>query len=356
MKDSKKAVIKRELEELENISDRTAELADEFKENYLQPNSSLFGEDTFAETVDILRETLEDIDTKTAYKDDDYWHFFEAVEAFLYGERQEDNKGIYWGFSSFYDIWEDMCQTYVLNTPEYKARAIFADVKGRLEQLKDVKLNPFELKLNDLTNLRCLRPDLVLKNKEYRIEKFFKIFRQGKSAYAILLANYPSLQANYPKIIDKFYELCEKETNAKTLRSIHYMLEPNLEKFRSFFRAEMSYKSFLFLTIIDYKYMRICDYERYSPNDIDENGENKVKDDIHKQLVYEWTVQQNWGVKHNLVIKTESEFWIPYFSNNPLEFEKIHPVNNTYFNKSQIKLVKINFKTLQDFYIKQGLV
>ena len=348
--------IKKELEELENISDRAAELAEEFKENYLQPNSSLFGEDTFAETVDILRGTLENIDTKTAYKDDDYWHFFEAVEAFLYGERQEDNKGIYWGFSSFYDIWEDMCQTYVLNTPEYKARAIFADVKGRLEQLKDVKLNPFELKLNDLTKLRCLRPDLVLKDKEYRIEKFFIILRQGKFAYAILLVNYPSLQANYPEIIDKFYELCEKETNAKKWGKIRFMSEPNLEKFRSFFRDYIRYKSFLFLKIIDYKYMRICDYEWYSPNYTDENGENKVKDDINKQLVYEWTVQQNWGVKHNRVIKTESEFWIPYFSNNPLEFEKIHPVNNTYFNKSQIKLVKINFKILQDFYVKQGLV
>ena len=98
--------------------------------------------------------------------------------------------------------------------------------------------------------------------------------------------------------------------------------------------------------------MRIRDYERYSPNYIDNNGENKVKDDIQKQLVYEWTIQQNWNAK------TESEFWIPYFSNDPLEFEKIPPlkVNNTYFNKSQIKLVEINFKTLQDFYIKQGLV
>ena len=120
--------IKKELEELENISDRAAELAEEFKENYLQLNSSLFGEDTFVETVDILKETLEDIDTKTGYKDNDYWHFFEAVEIFLYGERQEDNEGIYWGFSSFYDIWEDMCQVYVLNTPKYETRAIFADI------------------------------------------------------------------------------------------------------------------------------------------------------------------------------------------------------------------------------------
>jgi len=351
--------IKRELEELEHISDRAAELAEEFKENYLQPNSSLFGEDTFAETIDILRETLEDIDTKTAYKDDDYWHFFEAVEAFLYGERQEDNKGIYWGFSSFYDIWEDMCQTYVLNTPEYKERAIFADLKGSLENLLNITLNPFELTLNNYREKRCLRPDVVLKDKEYGIEEFYKtnkIFRQGKSAYGIFIVNYSSLLANHPKIINKFHELREQETNEQTGKKYSYMFEQNLEKFRQFVVDYIRYKSFFSVTIIDYKYMRIFDYERYSPNYIDENGENKVKDDIHKQLVYEWTVQQNWGVKHNRVIKTESEFWIPYFSNDRLEFEKIHTVNNLHFNQSKIKLVKINFNTLQIFYIKQGLV
>ncbi len=351
--------IKRELEELEHISDRAAELAEEFKENYLQPNSSLFGEDTFAETVDILRETLEDIDTKTAYKDDDYWHFFEAVEAFLYGERQEDNKGIYWGFSSFYDIWEDMCQTYVLNTPEYKERAIFADLKGSLENLLNITLTPFELTLNNYRQKRCLRPDVVLKDKEYGIEELYKtnkIFRQGKSAYGIFFVNYSSLLANHPKIINKFHELREQETNEQTGKKYSYMFEQDLEEFRQFVVDYIRYESFFFVTIIDYKYMRIFDYESYSPNYIDENGENKVKDDIHKQLVYEWTVQQNWGVKHNRVIKTESEFWIPYFSNNRLEFEKIHTVNNLHFNQSKIKLVKINFNRLQDFYIKQGWV
>ncbi|MEG3935637.1 MULTISPECIES: hypothetical protein [unclassified Microcoleus] len=344
--------IKRELEELENISDRAAELAEEFKENYLQPNSSLFGEDTFAETVDILRETLEDIDTKTAYKDDDYWHFFEAVEAFLYGERQEDNKGIYWGFSSFYDIWEDMCQTYVLNTPEYKKRAMFADIGGYLEQFpNEYPINPFELKLNKFTRVRYLRPDLVLKEKENQIEKFYEAtsigLQEGKPAFRVRLVKL-SLKISYPEIFDKYMKLSRSEPNKPSTVNIRprYMFNEDLEFFKEFLKQTVGSS----IKIIDYKYMRIWDYERYSQNYIDNNGENKVKDDIQKQLVYEWSVQQNWEVK------TESEFWIPYFSNDPLEFEKRHPVDNTYFNKSQIKLVKINFKTLQDFYIKQGLV
>lgn len=343
--------IKRELEELENISDRAAELAEEFKENYLQPNSSLFGEDTFAETVDILKETLEDIDTKTAYKDDDYWHFFEAVEAFLYGERQEDNEGIYLGFSHFYDIWEDMCQTYVLNTPEYKERAIFADRGGYLEQFpNEYPINPFELKLNKLER-SGLRPDLVLKEKEKRIEDFSytktSITKQDRLAYGIRFNNYEYLKNNYPEILDEFDKLSKKERNYTTTGTFQYMFPEDLKYFDQFVLDKIRDISLYYITIIDYKYMRISDYESYSP---DKNGENKVKDDIQKQLVYEWTVQQNWNEK------TESEFWIPYFSNDPLDVEKIHPVNNPDFNKSQIKLVQINFKTLQDFYIKQGLL
>jgi len=347
--------IKRELEELENISDRAAELAEEFKENYLQPNSSLFGEDTFAETVDILRETLEDIDTRTAYKDDDYWHFFEAVEAFLYGERQEDNKGMYWGFSSFYDIWEDMCQTYVLNTPEYKERAIFADVEGRLKQLiNEHPINPFQLKLNNLTKVRCLRPDVVLKEKEYAIEKFYQAesigLVEGKPAFRVkFLDRIVNVRKSHPEVYDKYKDLSWNEPNNPMPSTIRRnMFSEDLEIFKQFLKRGFDSSS-PFIKIIDYKYMRIWDYEIYSPDYIDKNGENKVKDDIQKQLIYEWTVQQNWKAK------TKSEFWIPYFSNDPLEFEKIHTVNNPHFNQSKIKLVKINFKILQDFYIKQGL-
>ena len=352
--------IKRELEELENISDRAAELAEEFKENYLQLNSSLFGEDTFVETVNILKETLEDIDTKTGYKDDDYWHFFEAVEAFLYGERQEDNEDIYWGINSFYDTWEDMCQFYVLNTPEFRHKVIFADVEGRLEKLiSQHPINPFQLKLNSLARIRNLRPDLVLKEKKYEIDKidnFYKIdpidLQEGSPAFRVKLLNLSNIKANYPEIFEIYMKLSRREItnlNPTTGSYVHrYMFNENLENFKQFLKQIFNSPP-SFIKIIDYKYMRVSDYERYLPDDIDTNGENKVKDDIQKQLVYEWTVQQNWDVT------TESEFWIPYFSNDPLDLEKKHTVSNVDFNQSKIKLVKINFKRLQDFYIKQGL-
>jgi hypothetical protein len=340
--------IKKELEELEQIPDRAVELADQFKENYLQPDSSLFGEDTFAETLEILRETLEDIDLKTTYKDEDYWHFFEAVDAFLYGERQEDDQGIYWGFKNFYDIWEDMCQTYVLNTPKYREMAVFADVGGKL-QLKNEELirinyhdiNPFKVTLNDLKP-RYLRPDLVLKIKEYTVEDFIDYFTSKQlpgKAFEVKLKNPQFVKTSYPTIFDEFNKI--DENKFKTEEDPIQMSYEQFSKFEQVVKDDIARKKSV-ITIIDYKYMRVSDYENYSPN---KDGENKVKDDIQKQLVYEWTVQKNWKVT------TESEFWIPYFSNS--EFKTTESVKNPDFNKSQIKLVKIDFKTLQDFYIKQ---
>jgi hypothetical protein len=96
--------------------------------------------------------------------------------------------------------------------------------------------------------------------------------------------------------------------------------------------------------------MRQSDYQMYNSNVIDEKGENKIKEDIHKQLIYEWTVQQNFENS-----ETESEFWIPYYSDN-LDFETsrldITSFASNEFKQSQIKVVKINFKTLQENYVK----
>jgi hypothetical protein len=58
---------------------------------------------------------LEDIDKVIAYKDDDYWRLYEAIENFLYGELDMESPhedGFFWGISNFYQIWEDMCNTY----------------------------------------------------------------------------------------------------------------------------------------------------------------------------------------------------------------------------------------------------
>jgi len=291
--------IKKELEELNTIPNKAFDLSDSFKDNYLQPDSSLFAKDTFADTINILKNVFEEIDNKTLYKDEDFWHFYEAIEAFLMGERLEDDNGIYFGISNFYDIWEDMCQSYMLDTENiYLPQILFADIKNKLQTRKDLGLkpelytNPFKLELNKGFKPRYLKPDLVL-----------------------------------IKTID---------------------IKDNKKILNNFFITESILKGLANskIDIIDYKYMRQLDYINF----IDEGEINKITEDIHKQLIYEWTIQQNF--KNS---KTASEFWIPYYADD-LNFEKskldVTDTTSIDFKKSEIKVIKINFKALQDYYVK----
>ncbi|MGJ5633572.1 hypothetical protein [Nostoc sp. CALU 1950] len=87
-------------------------LAQRFKEDYLTSNQSIFSEDSFEETISILKEALDKIDKNTYYKDADYWGLYEAIETFLYGElNPEQGDGEFWGVHGFSLIWEDMCNT-----------------------------------------------------------------------------------------------------------------------------------------------------------------------------------------------------------------------------------------------------
>lgn len=346
--------IKNELNELDFVPDRAIELSEQFKEENLQPGSTLFHKDQFAETLDLLKEIHEEIDLRTTYKDEDYWHFYEAVEAFLYGERDESNTDIYWGFSSFYDIWEDMCVTYVINNNELKERIAYADVNGSFQGfgLYTDMLNPFQIKLNNFSTYRKVKPDLVLEPKEQKPENIFSakpITKYGKAAYSIIFYEFDHLKELYPKIFSAYWKYVKEEENFLRKGSkFFFMYSEEFTKFMNVVNEELEEAIFEKpYKIVDYKYMRISDFQNYSPYYIDENGENKVKEDIHKQLVYEWTVQQNWSAK------TQSEFWIPFYSSDEQLFEEEQQVTNMYFNESQIKLVKINFHKVQKFYLQQ---
>jgi len=347
--------IKRELDELETVSDKAIELSEEFIERYLQHNGGLFSENSFLDTIQVLREVLETIDLTTAYKDEDYWHFFEAVEAFLYGERQEDEQGIYWGLSQFYDVWEDMCQTYALNTPEYKEKTIFADIRGRLEQFRYLKQpHPFQLNLNQPGKARYLRPDLVVQENTNQIEDFYKVTeaekKEGNNIYKInVTSSYFKKYSSLLEIYKKYLALSESDEKRQASIRPLYLNHEHLNQFEEECQKFSKTISKNYVRIVDYKYMRVSDYEDYNPNDVDLEGKNKVKDDIKKQLLYEWAIQQNWRVK------TESEFWIPgFFSGySAIDFKRVCKVQNSEFNKSQIKLIQINFMSLQNFYIAQ---
>ncbi len=105
--------LQNELEE--DIEPRVQELAHRFSEQHLSHEESLFNEETFETTIRTLKGVLDDIDKRTAYKDEDYWRLYEAIETFLYGELDMDNPhedGTFWGISNFSSVWEDMCATW----------------------------------------------------------------------------------------------------------------------------------------------------------------------------------------------------------------------------------------------------
>jgi hypothetical protein len=355
--------IKKELEELDSVPDKAFELTDLFKDNYLQPDSSLFAEETFADTINILKNVFEEIDSKTTYKDEDFWHFYEAIEAFLMGERLEDDKGIYFGVNNFYDIWEDMCQSYMLNPANnYLPQVLFADKKfvknGKLDSKlytrrdlglqPELDINPFKMEINRGFTPRFLKPDLVIsKNKIKTINEVFSFTKNTyKDIYYVSVIAEGQHKVKFISMHKKCLTI-ENDVRNPDNKPKKYMTLENFIKFKNYVYEVLINDLINNITIIDYKYMRQSDYEKYNPNAIDEKGENKIKEDIHKQLIYEWTVQKNFENS-----ETTSEFWIPYFSDNELDFKK--QVTDTSFNfkKSQIELYKINFKVLQENYVK----
>ncbi len=368
--------IKIELEETDSVSNKAFELAEKFKDDFLEPSSSLFNEESFSSTIDTLRIIFEDISDKTTYKDEDFWHFYEAVEAFLFGEKSDDSNGIYFGINNFYDIWEDMCQSYMLSNDEYLQQIMFADAKGKLLTRKDLgiiphmNINPFTVKINHATRPRYLRPDLVyLDTIDYSNEKLLdKIFTatpetfelNGKSFRKHQIVFKPNIIQNYPEIHTIYLEyLSQNESYLKNGKKPYY--ERILDKHYESFVADIincAYRADAFsalehglvesvINVIDYKYMRLSDYIKYNPDSVNEFGENKIKDDIHKQLIYEWAIQNNI-----IGSNTKSEFWIPFYSENISIFKQIALFTNPHFATSQIDVVQINFNLLQEKYVK----
>jgi len=360
--------IKRELHELDTIPEKAYELAEIFKETYLQTDTTLFGsEEMLNQNIGIMKEVLEEIEINTVYKDDDYWHFFDAVESFLYSEKSED-EGIYWGICNFYDIWEDMCQTYFLNKEPFKNNALFADINGKLvnfNKLVDSKrniLNPFEISLNKEPTMRNLKPDLVIRKVIEEVKpsiSFEEIFNEH------LLANskwvtIKLLNEDYKKLYFDFWKELIPNFNENNIKFPEHSAKIRQGSYKvakevilnsinsSHIETNVSIDDKC-IQVIDYKYMAELAFHNYNEYSIDVDGENKINDDIKKQLIYEWAIQNSLLGK-----KTESEFWIPYFDDkHSAEFTKKYiQINNSKFNESQIKVVKIPFNILQDFYLK----
>jgi len=151
--------IKREMDESDDISPEVAVEAENFQEEHLSPNDSLFDEES--NTGDKLREQLERIDEQTAFKDDAYWHFYEAIEAVLYPQKRINNNDndIHWGINNFCFVWEDMCQEKLAADMDFNV--LYADrIDGIIGSEKD-DIQP-ALNLTTSTSEKVsLKPDAI---------------------------------------------------------------------------------------------------------------------------------------------------------------------------------------------------
>jgi hypothetical protein len=255
--------LQNELEQ--DIEPRVQELAHRFSEQHLSHEESLFNEETFETTIRTLKYVLDNIDKRTAYKDEDYWRLYEAIETFLYGELDMNNPhedGTFWGISNFSSVWEDMCATW--------AFAKFADLKKKR----------FEILYAD-TNI---------------------IFN-GKRVSNSKSAGYFSIYKKSDFVDCFFIKFREKKR----------WLRPDLVLNDNSLGGDLNLFPIDIFGIFDWKYMDESSFI---------NGNKKIKTDVTKQLSYEFSVQKS---NSNAVI--QSDFYIPWFGNrHQMDNEILNPL------------------------------
>ncbi|MDJ0727999.1 MAG: hypothetical protein QNJ38_23105 [Prochloraceae cyanobacterium] len=148
----------------QKVSDPVKILSENFRQKYLNFESSLFSEQHYEQIIGILKDTLETIDRYTPIRDFDYWDFYEAIEKFLYGKIDNSQQGKIWGINNFYMVWESMCLTYLVKNTKPN-NLLYLDC----QYLANKYINSYQnsLKALDLTNVfevnnRKLYPDAVI--------------------------------------------------------------------------------------------------------------------------------------------------------------------------------------------------
>jgi hypothetical protein len=346
--------------ELEQEPDsRVRELSSKFKEQHLGCDQSLFNEDSFEETMIALKDILNSIDKSTAYKDNDYWRLYESIESFLYGEldmRNPHEDGVFWGISNFWQIWEDMCNTYIFSHPE-DYDVIYADTNikingkriandnygGRSIFKKEDFNNPFFIEFRG--ERKWLRPDLVCHEKSDAFSMFVKIDISNENGNIV---DFSVNQIDFSVEGDKVYKNLCKFFNLKKkgFRPNFGIKQKNGMLFRKYpkvvFRERKNYfEKNRYIKIIDYKYI---DQVIVLSRNI------KIDKDITKQLCYEFCLK---SIAMYSDIPILSQFIIPYYGEKKGELGNEMNYNNIYsrLNESKIEVFKANFYTMQDAYL-----
>ncbi|MEH2254479.1 LlaJI family restriction endonuclease [Nostoc sp.] len=329
----------------DNIKARSQDicfLAQRFKEDYLTSNQSIFGKDTFEETISILKETLDHIDKNTYYKDADYWGIYEAIETFLYGEiNPEQGDGEFWGVHGFSLIWEDMCNTYFFK--EHRDEICYADTDIPLKGYQNSKREGEDK--NRVGNRKANGGTAYWNQWVYC--KTLKISNNsGKFAEKAEKFEWDELFCIEFDLNDKIgnlssrYNESEKPSKSKILRRF---IRPDLVLEAKATTVDYTLKEGKTIKIIDYKNVPL---EFYKNKLLPPKSAKKYRDDLVKQLTYEYALQKTYNISAN-------EFFIPYYYNvepsDPLG--KLEPD----LNLKGITVFQANFSLIQTIYLEDNL-
>ncbi|WP_337884489.1 LlaJI family restriction endonuclease [Fischerella thermalis] len=316
-------------------------LAKHFKDDYLTSFQSIFDKDTFLETTSILKESLENIDKNTYYKDTDYWGLYEAIETFLYGElNPELNDGDYWGIKGFSLIWEDMCQTYFFRN--YKKQICYADTDIPLkdysnphpkrEQEDRNRVGNLPITISDGTNfwMQWIYSEESDKSNDDRILRWHELLvvEFNPSSRHLVFKDKAQLHQDYDYLKYGYVpDYKQAKLMSKSLRPDLVLKDNNCQ-----------------IEIIDYKDVPLEFY--FNPSNLSPKEHNKYRHDVIKQLTYELAIQQTHPVSRNI-------FFIPYYYESA-------PVNNhlgqieTSLDIKGIRVFKANFFLIQDEYLQEN--
>lgn len=367
------------------LSEQIKEISFNFSYKYLSPEQSLFSQHSFESTISILKDCLDNIHKTTAYKNDQYWDVYEAVEHFLYGSLifDEDSQQGFWGINNFSYIWEEMCNYMVAKQKEYKI--IYCDSELPLNQYKPnltkdyvwidkgvLPNNPFCIDFNGFK--RWIRPDIITRLVvRHRFDEDPLSIAIEKKIISINISKVQSeidFEANSINVDFSFNRCYDNRNNADLMQlseqifklfinRFAYLPRDSLTGYRYYPRGRDNFSLInIPKDIFDEIYQDvlnrwkgnqskdevfIVDWKYYTA-DIFTNsnyrGNDRVNISIIKSLSYELCLAQIVD-KH-----INNQFCIPYYNKNSNEIAI--GINKLDCN---IDVVKMNFNKIQEIYL-----
>lgn len=371
-----------------DINDRVKDIAYNFSYKNLTAEQGLFNEYTFESTIIILKDRLDLVHRYTAYKDPSYWLIYDAVEKFLYSGLvldSENEKG-FWGINNFYQVWEDMCNTFFVNNLD-KSEILYCDSELNFEnKLNNVIRrnfggfsilinksfdNNFYINFNE--NKRWMRPDLVVKNNDvlsfieslfsegvisYKVEKSKNLFNNEYivisfsskkstnyeapehvkiSAFNKFINKFEVMGFRNPKKISKKYNsLFVKKINSRLYYLNGISESIFLAEMKEIFEDDRNRHSNPDIHCIDWKYLPLSYFEKKSL---------ELTSNLTKQLTYDFCLYNNSFCEDKSI---QSQFGIPYYICSD-EYFQLHNDEDSLLQG--IQLCKMNFNKIQSVYL-----